>query len=121
SRGRSEDVVVTGNVIDGAGYGGIFIVGSGHTVTGNRFVHLNRAHCTGDFSQPRCAWQPEEPGMLRSGIYLARGAARPAADVNNIIRDNIVSGFGMSRWCISAAPGVSLAQNQIEGNHCSDE
>jgi hypothetical protein len=117
---RSENVTVTGNTIIGAAYGGVFLIGSHHQILENRFEDLNRAHCTGDPTRPRCNYAPDEPGMLRSGIYLGRGAARPAETQDNVIRDNQVSGFGMAKWCIATAPGVSLSSDQIQDNRCTD-
>lgn len=112
------NVTLTSNVIDGAGYGGIFLLGSGHVVTGNHLVRLNRDRCVGDVTQVRCNFAADQPGYLRSGIYLGRGAARPAQTAGNRIMDNQISGFGMERWCIVAAPGVSLTSNHILRNTC---
>ncbi|MFN7993912.1 MAG: right-handed parallel beta-helix repeat-containing protein [Bryobacteraceae bacterium] len=116
---KPENVTVAGNVIDGAGYGGLFLIGSRHMVTGNRFVNLNRNKCTGDMTQVRCNYAAEQPDLLRSCIYLAHGAARPAETIGNRIAQNEISGFGADRWCITAAPGVKLAANQITGNRCT--
>ncbi len=117
---QPENVTISGNTIDGAGYGGIFLIGSGHQVFGNHFLNLNRRHCTGDMAQPGCNYAPKEPAMLRSGIYLGHGAARPAETSGNRIQGNEITGFGMRQWCIAAAPGVSLSSNRIEGNRCAD-
>lgn len=117
---RSEQVLVAENEVIGAGYGGIFLIGSGHRILNNRLLDLNRAECTGDPVRPRCNYAPEEPGLLRSGIYLARGAARPARAEDNRIEGNEVGGFGMGEWCVGAAPGVSPAKNQIRDNRCQD-
>ena len=114
------NVTIAGNLIDGAGYGGIFLIGSRHVITGNRMLGLNRNRCTGDMTQPRCNYAPEQPGLLRSGIYLGRGAAQPAVTVGNRIAGNEISGFGMQGWCVAAAPGVSLARNRVEENRCTD-
>ena len=114
------NVTIAGNLIDGAGYGGIYLIGSRHVVTGNRLLGLNRNRCTGDMTQPRCNYAPEQPGLLHSGIYLGRGAARPAETVGNRIAGNEISGFAMQGWCVAAAPGVSLARNRVEDNHCTD-
>lgn len=114
------NVTISGNLIDGAGYGGIFLLGSGHVVSGNRLAGLNRNHCTGDMTQARCNYAPDQPALLDSGIYLGRAAARPAVTKGNRITDNQISGFGMKASCVAAAPGVSLAGNQIEKNTCAD-
>jgi hypothetical protein len=114
------NVIVTGNVIDGAGYGGLYLLGSNQTITGNRFVGLNRNGCTSDRTRPRCDYSAGDPSLLRAGIYLVPGAARPARTVHNEITGNEVSGFGMGEHCIEAAPGVSLAANVITDNRCGE-
>jgi len=115
-----SNVLVTGNLIDGAGYGGLYLLGSNQTIARNRFLGLNRNRCASDRTRPRCDYSSGDPALLRSGIYLVPGAARPAKTVHNQITGNEVSGFGMQKYCIEAAPGVSLAANHIEGNHCLD-
>ena len=116
---QPADVRITDNLIDGAGFGGLFLIGSNQTVSGNRFLGLNRNRCTGDMTRARCNYAPEQPDLLRSGIYLAAGAARPAPAAHNEISGNQISGFGMDQWCIEAAPGVKLAANRIAGNRCA--
>ncbi len=118
---QPANVSVVQNEIAGTGYGGVFLIGSHQRIVDNRFLDLNRAHCTGDMSKPRCNYAPQEPGMLRSGIYLGKGAARPAATVDNVVTGNTISGFGMDKWCVDAAPGVSLKKNVIARNRCSGQ
>ena len=119
---QSRNVRITGNTIDGTQFGGMLIIGSGHTVTGNHLLHLNLAHCNeqGPF---KCEWaeQNHQPDFLRSGIYLAAGAERPDIAQGNTIENNEIGGYGMSRHCIGAAPGVSLATNTVAKNECSDD
>lgn len=115
---RSENVIVMGNLIQGFGYGGVYLIGRGHQITDNRFIDINRNHCTGDMHIAICAYAPEEPAMLRSGIYLANHAARPADTQSNIVEHNQISGFGMDQWCVGAGPGVKLALNAIRNNQC---
>jgi hypothetical protein len=112
------NVIVTGNLIQGFGYGGVYLLGSGHQISGNRFIDVNRNHCTGDMRIANCNYAPDEPGMLRSGIYLASHAARPAETKGNRVDGNVISGFGMDRWCIAPAPGVELGSNRIGRNTC---
>ena len=114
------NVTVTGNLIDGAGYGGLYLLGSDQTITDNRFLGLNRNRCTSDRTKPRCDYSAGDPALLQSGIYLVAGAARPARTAHNRITGNEVAGFGMRKNCIKAAPGVSLAANTITGNRCLD-
>jgi len=116
---RSENVIVKGNLIQGFGYGGVYLIGRGHQITGNRFLDINRNHCTGDMHIPICAYAPAEPAMLRTGIYLASHAARPADTQSNVIEHNQISGFGMDQWCVGGGPGVKLARNKIANNTCA--
>ena len=111
---QSVEISVTGNQIDGAVYGGVFVIGSGHRILRNRLRNLNLARCQA--SKPGCIYWPDEPDLLSSGIYLGRRAERPAVTKDNLIRDNEIAGFGIK--CIAAAPGVSLKASQIGGNRC---
>jgi hypothetical protein len=117
---QSRNIRITGNTIDGFLFGGIFIIGSGHTVTGNHLMHLNRAHCN-DPGPFNCAYTPTQPDLLRSGIYLGAGAERPDIARGNTVENNEIAGYGMSRHCIGVAPGVSLAANTVAKNECSDD
>ena len=116
-----KNIELSGNVIDGAKYGGLFLMGSGHSVTGNRFNHINTARCPEESAKFACAYLPEEPKMLQSGIYLGTGVARREPVTGNVIHDNEIIGHHMEKNCIVAAPGVSLAKNKIGKNDCSDE
>ncbi len=117
---QSRNIRITGNTIDGGLFGGVFVIGSGNSVTGNHLVHLNMAHCN-DPGPINCNYAPTEPDLLRSGIYLGAGADRPDIAKGNIIESNEISGYGMSRHCIGAAPAVSLAANTVAKNECSDD
>jgi parallel beta-helix repeat protein len=118
---ESRNVVISGNTIDGAMFGGIFIIGTGNTVTHNRLYHINIAHCPDMAALYGCFLGPDEPDILRTGIYLGRGAHRPDIARNNIIEDNFISGFGMGAHCLGVAPGVSLDKNRVARNECSDD
>ena len=111
---RPEGVTIAGNTIDGAAYGAIFVIGSGNKILRNKLLHLNTSKCE------TCYYTPGEPDMLRSGIYLGRGAERPALARGNTVEENEISGFHMRTHCVGAAPGVSLAANHVAGNRCSD-
>lgn len=118
---RSENIELSGNVIDGTKFGGLFVMGSHHRIIGNTFRNLNLAGCNENSSRFGCIYKKDEPEMLESGIYLGRGVARMEQTVGNVIRDNEISGHKMKTRCIAAGPGVSLAANTIEGNRCSDQ
>ncbi len=111
---RPQNIEITGNQITGTRFGGLFVIGSGHRITGNVFERLNIAECNG------CIYKADEPQMLESGIYLGREGSRPAETRGNIITDNRISGYKMKTRCIAAAPGISPGANMIERNTCSD-
>jgi hypothetical protein len=117
---QSRNIKVTNNTINGGLFGGIFIIGTGHTVTGNHLTRLNMAHCN-DPGPINCSYAPNQPDLLRTGIYLGAGAERPDVAKGNTVTNNEISGYGMSRHCIAAAPGVSLAANTVAKNDCSDD
>jgi hypothetical protein len=117
---QSRNIRITGNTIEGVLFGGIFIIGSGHTVTGNHLRRINLAHCN-DPGPFNCASAAGQPDLLRTGIYLGAGAERPDIAKGNTIANNEISGYGMSRHCIGVAPGVSLADNTVAKNECSDD
>ena len=114
------NVIVRGNLIDGTGYGGLYLLGSNHTISRNRFLGLNRNQCTNDRTKPRCDYSAGDPASLHSGIYLVAGAARSANTSHNQITENEIAGFGMTKSCIEAAPGASLAANIIKNNRCAE-
>jgi len=111
---QPDGVTIAGNTIDGAMYGGIFVIGSGNKILRNRLINLNTAKCDD------CFYVAAEPDMLRSGIYLGRGAERPAVAKGNVIEGNEISGFRMRTRCIGIAPGVSKVANRVERNQCED-
>ena len=118
---QSRNVRISGNTIDGGVFGGIFIIGSGNTVSGNHLRRLNMAHCNDPGGPFNCGYAPKEPDLLRTGIYLGAGAERPDPAKGNTIESNEIGGYGMSRHCIGAAPGVSLTDNKVAKNDCSDD
>lgn len=116
---RSENIVIADNVIEGAVFGGLFLIGERHRVTGNRFVRLNLARC--EPGRPGCVYWPDQPDLLSAGIYLGRGVSRHSPARGNVITGNTIRGFGMSRRCIVAAPGVTRTDNRIEHNQCAEQ
>jgi hypothetical protein len=117
---QSRNIHVVGNLIDSPLFGGIFVIGSGHLVEQNRLINLNTAHCNEDAVRFGCYYAPGEPDMLRSGIYLGRGAERPAPAQDNIVRNNQITGFKMNARCIALAPGIPPGSNVVRGNRCRE-
>lgn len=109
---RCENIRILENLVDGPSLGGIFVIGTGHRIARNRLLNLNTAHCD------TCLYVAGEPDMLRSGIYLGLGAARPAPARDNVIEDNEITGYKMSTRCIAEAPGIDRSWNTIRNNRC---
>jgi len=117
---RSQNIRVVDNLIDGTLFGGIFVIGSGHTIARNRLLHLNASRCNENAARFGCYYGPADPEILEAGIYLARGAERPAPARHNLIANNRIIGFKMESRCILAAPGVDARSNTIVDNVCRD-
>jgi hypothetical protein len=117
---QSEGVTLAGNVIDGARFGAIFLIGTRHKVEGNILRRLNLAGCNENAAKYGCLYDSTQTDLLRSGIYLGRGGSRPAPARGNVIRDNQISGHGMRARCVVSGPGVVAAANTVSGNRCSE-
>ena len=115
---QSRNIRIEENEISGAMFGGIFVIGTGHRIARNRLLHLNTAHCNEEAARFGCYYAPGEPDMLRAGIYLGRGAERPAPARGSIIENNEISGYKMDARCIALAPGIDPSWNTIRGNRC---
>ena len=118
---KSEAIRIVNNTFDGTKFGGIFLIGRGHEVSGNVFKRLNLAHCTEDAAKFGCYYLKDEPDLLRAGIYVGRGVKRMEETGGNVIRDNRISGWKMDQRCIVVAPGLARGANRIEGNVCVAE
>ena len=118
---QSQNVVIENNAIAGTKFGGMFVLGEGHTIRNNRMTHLNTAHCNETHLKFGCLAILGEPGFLESGIYLAKGGERPGPAYHITIENNVISGYKMKEHCIEAAPGVKMSENTIKGNQCIDE
>jgi hypothetical protein len=108
---QSRNIRVVDNLIESPLYGGIFVIGTGHRIAGNRLLNLDTAHCG-------CSYSTSDPDILSSGIYLGRGAERPDVARGNVIEDNEIQGFQMKTRCIVNAPGISPGWNTVRGNRC---
>lgn len=115
---QSQNILIVDNLIDGPLFGGIFVIGTGHSIARNRLLNLNTSHCNEEAARFGCYYSPGEPDMLQSGIYLGRGADRPAPATGNTIEDNEITGFRMNTRCIARAPGVRAGWNVLRDNRC---
>lgn len=116
----STNVTVSGNTIRGFAYGGVFLIGDHHRVENNRFLDINLAHCGSLPVSSKCNAMLDEPEALRSGIYLSNNGGRLTTTRDNIIRNNVIEGFGIPLHCVLAKLGVDLRANTISGNSCQD-
>ncbi len=117
----SQGIELVDNTLDGTLFGGIFVIGQRHRIAHNHLHRINLAHCGASTANVGCNYLPDQPDLLRSGIYLASRGEHPAPARANIIEANEISGFGISAHCIVAAPGVVLAANTISRNTCKDD
>jgi hypothetical protein len=115
---QSRNVRIEDNRIEGAKFGGVFVIGTGNIVRGNRLLNLNTAHCNEDAARFGCYYAPGQPEMLQAGIYLGSGAERPAPARGNVIEWNRITGWRMAQRCVESAPGVSAAWNTVRFNRC---
>jgi Right handed beta helix region len=118
---QSKNIVIEDNRLSGMKFGGIFALGEGHIIRNNRMTNLNTAHCNETHAKFGCLAILGEPGFLESGIYLAKGGARPGPSRNITIENNIISGYKMAAHCIESAPSVKLSDNMIRNNTCTNE
>ena len=105
---HSSNIEISGNVIEGSKFGGLFLMGSRNRVLDNVFLGLNLSHS-------------DEPEMLASGVYLNRGIARLEETTGNVIRGNRILGYKMKSRCIVFGPGVTRSANSVASNECADE
>ncbi|HUQ93923.1 MAG TPA: right-handed parallel beta-helix repeat-containing protein [Bryobacteraceae bacterium] len=114
---ESRGIEIVSNTMTGFRFGGVFLIGEGHLVKGNIFRNVNMAHCN-DNLKIGCLYKVDEPDLLRSGIYLGKGAHRPSPAKSNVVEGNVLQGYGMSKWCVVAAPGIRPEANTVRGNRC---
>jgi hypothetical protein len=108
---ESRNVRIEDNLLDGIKYGGIFVIGADNAIRRNRLLNLNTAHCG-------CYFTAGEPDLFSSGIYLGKGAERPAPAHGNRIEENEITGYGMDRRCTGAEPTIDPAWNTVRSNRC---
>ena len=107
------------NLIDGAKFGGVFVIGENNVVAGNRLLNLNTAHCNEDAVRFGCYYAPGQPDMLRAGIYLGSGAERPAPARGQPGRTQSDHGLEDGRRAASAARlSIQPQWNTLRWNVC---
>ena len=77
---KSEHITIADNTIDGAKFGGLFLIGSNQVVVRNHFLNLNLAHCNENDAKFGCVAIQGEPDVLRRNLPGAyRGGMGPEA------------------------------------------
>ena len=96
-------------------------MGSGHRVSGNRFLHLNTAGCNESAAQASAFTSRTSREIFESGIYLGRGFGRLEETRGNMIRDNVISGHKHENALHRLRAGRDATANTLQGNTCSDD
>ena len=118
---ESQLIIVRDNVFDGTKFGGIFIIGKNHKITGNKLLNLNMGHCNVGLADLKCQVLPDQPQLTEAGIYLGVKAERSAPAIGVTVAGNEISGFKMAANCVIAAPTLAQGQNEIRNNICKDQ
>jgi hypothetical protein len=116
---ESKGIQIVSNVMEGFRFGGVFLIGTGHVVKDNVFRKLNLAHCNENVAAG-CLYKPDEPDLLRTGIYFGAGAHRPSPAKGIVVENNEVQGYQLAGRCVGYAPGVDKGANTVRNNRCSD-
>jgi hypothetical protein len=115
---RTKNIRIVDNTLDSPVFGGIFVIGTGNYIARNRLWNMNTAHCNDNIAHYGCNYAAADPELLESGIYLGRGAERPAPARGNVVEDNWITGWKMSAHCVEAAPDVPKGSNTVRSNWC---
>lgn len=115
---RTKNIRIVDNTLDSPVFGGIFAIGTGNVIARNRLWNMNTAHCNDNIAHYGCNYAAADPELLESGIYLGRGAERPAPAHGNVVEDNWITGWKMREHCVEAAPDVSKGWNIVRNNWC---
>jgi hypothetical protein len=116
---RTQNIRIVDNTLEGAVFGGIYVIGARNVIARNRLVNMNMAHCNENIAHYGCNYAAADPEILETGIYLGRGAERPAPARNNLVEDNWITGWGMKTHCVQSAPDIAKTANVIRNNRCN--
>ena len=116
----SRFIVIRDNLFDGTKFGGIFLIGKGHKIVGNRLLNLNRWKCNEGIEIEPCRVTDNEPDWTRAGIFLAERAGRRDPAQENLVEENEITGYNMAVNCVLASPRASLSANTVRRNRCSN-
>jgi hypothetical protein len=115
---RTKNIRIVENTLDSPVFGGIFVIGTGNTIARNRLWNMNTAHCNDNLAHYGCNYAAADPEILETGIYLGRGAERPAPACGNVVEDNWITGWKMRAHCVESAPDIPASANTVRNNWC---
>ncbi len=115
---RTRNIRIVDNILDSPVFGGIFVIGTGNYIARNSLRNLNTAHCNDNIAHYGCNYAAADPEILETGIYLGRGAERPAPARGNVIEDNRITGWNMAAHCVESAPDIPAVANTVRNNWC---
>jgi hypothetical protein len=115
---RTQNIRIVENTLDSPVFGGIFVIGTGNTIARNRLWNMNTAHCNDNLAHYGCNYAAADPEILEAGVYLGRGAERPAPARGNVVEDNWITGWKMRAHCVESAPDIPAGANTVRNNWC---
>jgi hypothetical protein len=115
---RTRNIRIVENRIERPVFGAIFVIGERNLIARNLLLDLNTAQCNQNVAHYQCNYAAADPRILEAGVYLGRGAERPAPARNNIVEDNLITGWGMKTGCVVSAPDIPASWNTVRGNDC---
>jgi hypothetical protein len=115
---RTKNIRIVDNTLDSPVFGGVFVIGTGNSIVRNRLRNMNTAHCNDNIAHYGCNYAAADPELLETGIYLGRGAERPAPAHGNVVEDNWITGWKMRVHCVESAPDIPKDSNTVRNNRC---
>jgi Right handed beta helix region len=115
---RTKNIRILENTLNSPVFGGIFVIGTGNVIARNRLWNMNTAHCNDNLAHYGCNYAAADPEILEAGIYLGRGAERPAPARGNVVEDNWITGWKMRDHCVESAPDLPPNANTVRNNQC---
>ncbi len=115
---RTRNIRIVGNRIERPVFGAVFVIGEDNLIARNLLLDLNTAHCNQNIAHYQCNYAAADPHILEAGIYLGRGAERPAPARGNRVEENVITGWGMKTGCVVSAPDIPAEANTVRNNDC---
>ncbi len=116
----TRNIRIVENRIERPVFGAVFAIGQGNLIARNLLLDLNTAHCNQNLAQYQCNYAAADPRILEAGVYLGRGAERPAPARGNTVEQNVITGWGMKTGCVLSAPDIPAWWNTVRGNDCRE-